>query len=62
MKQTLKIGVSQDNPKESIVAFKKVSLSKRLMNKLLGLNKVAIIVPEDTVASVVIEEVDRGEK
>lgn len=58
MKQTLKIGVSKDSPKESIVAFKKVSLSKRLMSKLFGSKKVAIIVPGDSVTSVVIEEVE----
>lgn len=62
MKQRLKIGVSKDNPKESILACKKVKLSKRLMNKLFGSNKVSIIVPGDTITSVVIEEVARGEK
>lgn len=43
-------------PKDSVVAYKKVSLDAKVKDLIGGTNKVAIIVPGDSVKSVSIEE------
>lgn len=61
MKHRLKISVSENPENGGIVACRKVSLRKRLLDKLLGpAQKVTLIVPGQTVECLSIEEVDGG--
>lgn len=57
MKHKLTIGVSKKSPKESVVTYKKVSPDAKVKDLIKETNnKVAIIVPGDSVKSVTIEE------
>lgn len=56
MKHKLTIGVSKESPKDSVVTYKKVSPDAKVKDLFGATNKVAIIVPGDSVKSVTIEE------
>ena len=56
MKHKLRIGVSKESPKDSVVTYKKVSPDVKVKDLIKGSGKVAIIVPGDSVKSVTIEE------
>ena len=56
MKHKLTIGASNKAPMNKVVAYKKVSPDTKVKDVIGDANKVAIIVPGDSVKSVTIEE------
>ena len=61
MKHSLKISVTDKPISDGIVACRKVSMRKRLLDKLLGPEqKVAVIVPGQTVECISIKELVMG--
>ena len=56
MKHKLTIGVSNVSPKSRVVTYKNVSPDAKVKGVIGDANKVAIIVPGDSVKSVIIEE------
>ena len=61
MKHSLKISVSDKPVSGGIVACRKVSLRKRVLDKLLGPEqKVTVIVPGQTVERISIKELAEG--
>lgn len=61
MKHSLQISVSKKPQANRIVAYKTVSIREKLLRRLLGTsNKVTILVPGSSVASVSINEVQEG--
>ena len=62
MKHKLRIGVSKVSPKNRVVTYKKVSPETKVKDVIGDASKVAIIVPGDSVKSVVtIEETKEGQ-
>lgn len=61
MKHKLTIGVSDVSPKSRVVTYKKVSSEMKVKDVIGDANKVAIIVPGDSVKSVTIEETKEGQ-
>ena len=60
MRHKLKIGISRDAPRGTVMACRKVTLGSRLMDRLFGHGcRVAIIVPGDSVEDVTITEAGR---
>lgn len=60
MRHKLKIGISRDAPKGTVMACTKATVSARLMERLFGPRcRVAIIVPGDSVEDVTITEADK---
>ena len=53
MKHKLTIGVSNVSPKSRVVTYKKVSPEMKVKDVIGDANKVAIIVPGDSVKSVI---------
>ena len=61
MKRRLKISVSDKPNINSGMAFRRLSIRKRLLDKLLGpKQQVTIIVPGQTVDSIAISDVNEG--
>lgn len=56
IKHKLKIGVSKNSPKSSVVTYKKVSPEVKVKDLIGESNKVTMIVPRGSVKSVTIEE------
>lgn len=61
MKHRLKISVSNKADLGGVVACRKFSLRKKILDKLLGpMQKVTVIVPGQSVDSIAINEVNEG--
>ena len=61
MKHKLKISVSDKPQNGGVVACRKISLRKRILDKLLGsVQEVTVIVPGKTVESISISEIAEG--